>query len=67
MRQPDSFKRHAKKSKPFSNGNAGGFSNTRPGESPTVQLLVKDTGVPLNRGGTNPVTNRSNEKNRKGG
>ena len=58
--------RKPKKSKSFSNDNAGGFSNTRPGESPTVQSLVKDKGVPLNRGGANPATGRSKEKNRKG-
>jgi hypothetical protein len=59
-------KRKPKKAQPSSSGHAGGFSNARPGESPTVQSLVKDKGAPFNRGGTNPVTNRSNEKNRKG-
>lgn len=59
-------KRKPKKSQPSSSGNAGGFSNTRPGESPTVQSLVKDSGTTFNKGGTNPATNGSNKKNRQG-
>jgi hypothetical protein len=59
-------KRKPKKVKSSSNDNASGFSNTRPGESPTVQSLVKDKGDPLNRGGAIPFTSERNKKNRKG-
>ena len=58
-------KRKPKKSKSFSNDNTNGFSNTRQGESPSVQSLVKDKGVPLNRGGTAPSAG-PNKKNRNG-
>jgi hypothetical protein len=56
-------KRKPKKSKSFSNDN--GSSKTRPGQSPSVQSLVKDKDAPFNRASTNPSTG-SNKKNRKG-
>ncbi len=56
-------KRKPKKSKSSSNDN--GSSNKRPGESLSVQSLVKDKDAPLNRGGTNPSAG-SSKKNRKG-
>jgi hypothetical protein len=56
-------KRKPKKSESFSNDN--GSSNKRPGESLSVQSLVKDKDAPVNRGGTKPSTG-SSKKNRKG-
>jgi len=58
-------KRKPKKSKSLSNDNINDSSNTRPGESPSVQSLVKDKDAPFNRGSTNPSIG-SNKKNRKG-
>ncbi len=58
-------KRKPKKSKSFSNNNINGSSNTRPGESPSVQSLVKDKDAPLNRDSTYPSAG-SNKKIRKG-
>ena len=55
--------RKPKKSKSFSNDNLNG--NTRPGASPSVRSLVKDSGAALNRGGAYPAAG-SNKKNRKG-
>ena len=56
-------KRKPKKDK--SNVGAGVSSDVRMGDSPSVQLLVKDKDAPLNRGGANPSA-RSNKKDRKG-
>jgi hypothetical protein len=56
-------KRKPKKSEAFSKGN--GSSNTRPGQSPSVQSLLKDKDAPFNRATTNPSTG-SNKNNRKG-
>jgi hypothetical protein len=57
-------KRKPKKTNSGSNDNINhGSSNRRPGESPSVQLLVKEKGVPFNRSDANPG---SNNKNRKG-
>jgi hypothetical protein len=60
-------KRKPKKTKSGSNDNNNhGSSSSRPGESPSsVQLLVKEKGVPFNRSDANPSTG-SNKKNRKG-
>jgi hypothetical protein len=58
-------KRKPKKDRPFSTGDIGGSSNTRSGEHSVVASLVRDTGVPLNRGGTNPSAG-SNKKHKKG-
>ena len=58
-------KRKPKKSKSFPGSNTNGSSNTRPGESPSVQALVKDRDAPLNQGGVNLAAG-SNKKNRKG-
>ena len=59
-------KRKPKKSGSFSNDNNNhGSSNRRPGESPSVQSLMKDKDAPLNRGATNPSAG-SNKKNKKG-
>ena len=55
-------KRKPKKSGSNDNVNRGS-SNARPGESSSVQLLVKEKGVPFNRNDANPG---SNKKNRKG-
>ena len=59
-------KRKPKKTKSGSNGNIHhDSSNVRPGESPSVQLLVKDKGAPLNRSNTNPNPSAgSNKKTR---
>lgn len=59
-------KRKPKKSKPSSTAQISGFSNARPGESPTIQSLVKDQGVPLNKGAMNPSAGPKNKKNKKG-
>ena len=56
-------KRKPKKSKSFSNDN--GSSNTRPGQSSSVQSLVNDKDAPFNRVSPNPSAG-SNKKNRKG-
>lgn len=59
-------KRKPKKSRPFSNADIGGSSNTRSSERPTVQSLVQNNGSsPLNRGGRNPSSG-SNRNQRKG-
>jgi len=58
-------KRKPKKSKSLSNDNINGSSNIRPGEGPSVQVLVKDKETSLNRGGSNS-SDGSNKKNRKG-
>ena len=59
-------KRKPKKSESFSNDNINhGSSNRHPGESLSVQSLMKDTDASLNRGVTNPSAG-SNKKNRKG-
>ena len=59
-------KRKPKKSQPLSSADIGGFSNTRPGESPSVQSLVKDKGAPLNTGAMNPSAGSKNKKHKKG-
>jgi len=59
-------KRKPKKSNSGSNDNINhGSSNTHRGESPSVQLLVKEKSVPLSRSDANPSAG-SNKKNRKG-
>lgn len=58
-------KRKPKKSRPFSNANIAGSSNTRSGESPLVQSLVQNNGSSLNRGSMNPSAG-SNKKHQKG-
>jgi hypothetical protein len=55
-------KRKPKKDK--SNVGGGSSSDVRMGDSPSVQLLVKDKDAPLNRGGVNPHTG-SNKKGKK--
>lgn len=47
-------KRKPKKSRPFSNTDISGSSNTRAGEHSLVQTLVKDKSAPLNNGRLNP-------------
>jgi len=60
-------KRKPKKSRPFSSADIGGSSNTRSGEQPSVQSLVKNNGNSFNRGGMNPSAgSNSNNKGRKG-
>jgi hypothetical protein len=58
-------KRKPKKDRPFSTGSIGGSSNTRTGEHSVVASLVRETGVPLNRGGSNPSSG-SNKKHKHG-
>lgn len=58
-------KRKPKKSKSFSDNNINDSSKARPGESPSVQALVKDRGAPLNQGNVNLAAGL-NKKNRKG-
>ena len=59
-------KRKPKKTKSGSSDNINhGSSNARPGESPSVQLLVKEQGFPFNRSDANPSAG-SNKKHRKG-
>ena len=58
-------KRKPKKSRPFTNADIGGPSNTRSGERPLVQSLVQNNGNSLNRSGMNPSAG-SNKKQRKG-
>lgn len=58
-------KRKSKNSKSFSNNNINNSSNTRPGESPSVQSLVKDKDAPLNRGSMNPSTGANKKKQRR--
>jgi len=55
-------KRKPKKDK--SNVGGGASSDVRMGDSPSVQLLVKDKDAPLNRSGVNPHTG-SNKKGKK--
>jgi hypothetical protein len=43
-----------RKPKTKSKANSGGSASARPGESPSVQSLVKDKSAPLNRGGMHP-------------
>jgi hypothetical protein len=47
-------KRKPEKSRPFSNAEIRGSSNDRSPERPLVHSLVKDKGVPLNRGDMYP-------------
>ena len=58
-------KRKPKKSNSVSNDNIIGSSKVRPGESPSVHLLVKDNGAAPNRGGAYPVAG-SNKKGKNG-
>lgn len=58
-------KRKPKKSRPFSNADIGGSANTRSGEQPSVQSLIKNNGNSFNRGGLNPSAG-SNHHGRKG-
>jgi len=58
-------KRKPKKSKSLSNDNISGSTNRRPGESPSVQSLVKDKGAPLNRGGMNPSAGSNKNHNKR--
>ncbi len=58
-------KRKPKKSRPFSSADISGSSNTRSGEQPAVQSLVKNNRSSFNRGGMNPSAG-SNNKGRKG-
>lgn len=59
-------KRKPKQSNSGTNDNVNrGSSHARSGESPSVQLLVKEKGFPFDRSNTNP-SNGSNKKNRKG-
>ena len=55
-------KRKPKKNK--SNVGAGASSDVRMGDSPSVQLLVKDKVAPFNRGGADQHTG-SNKKGKK--
>lgn len=58
-------KRKPKKNRPVSKVDNSGSSNTRQGESPSMQSVVKDKGAPLYGGHPNPSSG-SNKKHKKG-
>ena len=57
-------KRKPKKSGPQSNANTVSTSNTRSGQHSTVASLMKDNGAPLKKGGVNPESGSSRNRNR---
>ena len=58
-------KRKPKKTKSGSSDNINhGSSNARPGESPSVQLLVKEKGFPFNGSNTNGSNKKIEKENK---
>ena len=55
--------RKPKRSRPFSNANIKG-SNTRTGESMSVQTLVQDRNAPFNRGNVKPSGGSNKNRNK---